>query len=1400
MTGRQQLFVCTASLTLIIVTTLCQHTAQLEFDPIEHEPKVFKGAEKGFVVLRIRAIDRNHSDSAVTYNIIEVKDDRYFTIGKVNGTISSKRFIDSDVGHTFELLVVALAHGQTEVKHVHITVVKKNESPPRFLKDPYFADVLKYADPGTSVVQVQAVDDDRSDNATTSVIFRLRHDLSDPHSKSFSVDLVTGTVKLRTRIDSSVDESNVKLVVESVDFGSPRLTDIVAVNVNVKTISVPHGIYASSPLDTTIKFCWMRPKHGQIVGYQINFRQVTRFGSADDIVADKDARSVNVTSQAYTVCRVLDDLRPWVDYEFTVFGWNNDETGLVSGPHVFTTRPDFCALDICHEGSTCELLNVPPGYACHCAQGQYGNLCDKYNPCVMEPCDNFGVCSNRSDSTYICECPFGFYGRNCTRFNPCALLDLSPCKNGASCVSNRSNTYRCICNDGYYGKTCSNYNPCVSYPCLNAGECFNMSDTEFDCKCQPGFEGQICEIDIDECQTNPCINGGRCVDGINSFRCECAPGYTGSTCAVIEKCESDTIHNEYGTFEYTAVEHGVTIRLKCPYGSWNRYHDESLRSCQLNLFSGGVEWSDIDFFYCKKKGHDQARNVSETLKLLTKDPNKMSAVQLKKTVKQLESIVTFAIYDKRVAVNMLKAISNFMKVNNSVMDAIDADGDASSRLIDVINRYTEQVVVAANSKVTFSMENIDLMVSTKTSNRPDGTMSFDPKFGSESRPNSQAVSIKLPVEALRAGRNGLGETRTRFVAFSSDKLFKGDDGAAKRALNLPVLDATINNETLKNLTSHVIYAMTTEVVGVAKCVYWIPKERRWSQEGIVTIQSHNRTTCYSTHLTAFSVLLDPVPSEAIPYSHQRILSYISYIGCLISVVGLLLTIITYSLFRCLNKDRQGRILLNLCVSMFFMNVSFLVGALREERLAIFSDFDVCLAVAVLLHYFLLTSLCWMCVEAINMYKLLVRVFTFSEPHFMLKRCFAAWGIPAIIVGSTVGININYYKNKTDYCMLSPSNPLVYYISFLGPCCLILLINLVVFVLVCRVLCSPRMATASKDDVVSKRTDSPRVTVIQVKGTLTVMILLGVTWVFGAFAVGEAKLVFQYVFCICNSLQGFLIFVIRCLHYPEARKAWVLLLTTGNLKRHRGKQPTMVSSHSNSLQYKTSHNSVKTTNSDSTVSTLVYNGGCASWSRTSRKANRNDVKDEVEDLDKLYAKPVKKSDCQPRNETKSRRDTTADAIPPPIPRHVNYDDRSLHVNDLTSDSDVAMIDDDVVTSNETASPTRILGNDNWILKLARPEDRDDREAERDVGEIDRCNQVIYNYGRRGSIESLRRHTNVVTIGKGHEDEGRSKSRSSPNIRQSDDSRVDVSPLGDDDDDVSTARTNVINIKLGKRDKL
>ncbi|XP_010836094.1 PREDICTED: sushi, nidogen and EGF-like domain-containing protein 1 [Bison bison bison] len=70
-------------------------------------------------------------------------------------------------------------------------------------------------------------------------------------------------------------------------------------------------------------------------------------------------------------------------------------------------------------------------------------------------------------------------------------------------------------------------------PCLNGGKCIDdcvTGNPSYTCSCLSGFTGRTCHLDVNECASHPCQNGGTCTHGVNSFSCQCTAGFRGPTC------------------------------------------------------------------------------------------------------------------------------------------------------------------------------------------------------------------------------------------------------------------------------------------------------------------------------------------------------------------------------------------------------------------------------------------------------------------------------------------------------------------------------------------------------------------------------------------------------------------------------------------------------------------------------------------------------------------------------------------------------------------------------------------------------------------------------------------------------------------------------------------------------
>lgn len=111
----------------------------------------------------------------------------------------------------------------------------------------------------------------------------------------------------------------------------------------------------------------------------------------------------------------------------------------------------------------------------------------------------------------------------------------------------------------------------------------------------------------------------------------------------------------------------------------------------------------------------------------------------------------------------------------------------------------------------------------------------------------------------------------------------------------------------------------------------------------------------------------------------------------------------------------------------------------------------------------------------------------------------------------------------------------FYISVIVPVGLILLANTVTLVIVMCYLHRHAKEKAMKLSDGNRKTDSAMV-VSEIRIAFSCNILLGITWIFALLAIGRATMIFQWLFCVFNSLQGFFIFLFYTVRNQDVRNA------------------------------------------------------------------------------------------------------------------------------------------------------------------------------------------------------------------------------------------------------------------------
>ncbi|XP_075891593.1 adhesion G protein-coupled receptor L3 isoform X2 [Nelusetta ayraudi] len=410
----------------------------------------------------------------------------------------------------------------------------------------------------------------------------------------------------------------------------------------------------------------------------------------------------------------------------------------------------------------------------------------------------------------------------------------------------------------------------------------------------------------------------------------------------------------------------------------------------------------------------------------------------------------------------------------------------------------------------------------------------------------QGNSIHLSANTLKQhGRNG--EIRIAFVLYKHIGVYLSTENASMKPgseamatnysviVNSPVITAAINKDANKvYLSDPVVFTIRhiqhSEENFNPNCSFWSYSKKTmtgyWSTQDCRLLGTNRtHTTCSCTHLTNFAVLMAHVDVKNTDPVHDMLLDVITWVGILLSLVCLLISLFTFCFFRGLQSDRNT-IHKNLCISLFIAESLFLVGINRGDQPI------ACAAFAALLHFFFLAAFTWMFLEGVQLYIMLVEVF---ESEHSRRRYFymVGYGVPALIVAVSAAVDYRSYGTER-VCWLRLDTNFIW--SFIGPATLIIMLN-VIFLGIALYKMFHHTAILKPD---SGCLDNIKSWVI---GAIALLCLLGLTWAFGLMYVNESTVVMAYLFTIFNSLQGMFIFIFHCVLQKKVRKEYGKCLRT-----------------------------------------------------------------------------------------------------------------------------------------------------------------------------------------------------------------------------------------------------------------
>ncbi|XP_065657603.1 mucin-3A-like isoform X3 [Hydra vulgaris] len=367
------------------------------------------------------------------------------------------------------------------------------------------------------------------------------------------------------------------------------------------------------------------------------------------------------------------------------------------------------------------------------------------------------------------------------------------------------------------------------------------------------------------------------------------------------KCQSITIGDEHYkgryTFNLTSLNNVETI--DCANNNSLKFQNK----CILNS-SNLAEWEYHDPPDCPPKSETSKQLLNLTKIQVTDSNAEETATSLSEIVKVknlttsyeinlisdvIENIINVS-SSQVVTKQILSTIDVVLSLDKTMIDEANKNFNSSTALLshlDDLGKQQKENITIAFKNLAFASYSIKInqnpiyIYSTQANNANVNISSEDPKNSAE----VIKAFIKLPSNMFY-GRN---ESQIYSYLYLEKKLF-----ANNTAIDSVVLAVTVNGEPVNNTNIFLMFLRDSNNTRSRTCRYYKTTEKIWSTNGCNTINNSLPTVyCTCDHLTNFALILDVDQSG----NNSLSLRIMSWIGCGISIAGLFITILSYTLSR-----------------------------------------------------------------------------------------------------------------------------------------------------------------------------------------------------------------------------------------------------------------------------------------------------------------------------------------------------------------------------------------------------------------------------------------------------------------------------------------------------------------------